>query len=220
MKKQAIAYCAAFAALAVALPASAQITGSTGLYGGIDASATVGAPSSTINAGADVNTGMSASANTSSASRNKAAANNTTSASATNTNAASANANAAYNTLNGAMAGVGSSNANTFVITRQDVTATSTAYISPTNVTTEGDFSTYARALMMADENVTKIASNDNQVSVWYREPAKFLGLVPVTATVQATVDASGNVTVNYPWWYGIFVRDDASTQFQSDLSN
>ncbi|MBX4209549.1 hypothetical protein KW799_02580, partial [Candidatus Parcubacteria bacterium] len=127
--------------------------------------------------------------------------------------------NPAYNTLNGSMNAGASSSVNAFVLTRQDIAATTTGYIAPASVTSPNDFEAYARSLMMSDENIVKIASNDNQVSVWYREPARFLGVIPMTVTVQAMVDAGGNVTVNYPWWYGVFVKDEGTGQFQSDLN-
>ena len=73
---------------------------------------------------------------------------------------------------------------------------------------------------MMTDDNITKIAANDNQVALYYNEPVKILGVIPASATIQAMVDANGNVTVTYPWWYDVFVKDTTKASLQSDINN
>lgn len=107
-----------------------------------------------------------------------------------------------------------------FTLSRKDVSASSLNYVAPASVSSSGDLSAYVRSLITSDENVSKVSSTDDHVSVWYAEPAKFLGVVPMTVDIEATVDASGNVSVGYPWWYGMFVRDNSSTQLQSDLES
>ncbi|MDE1875040.1 MAG: hypothetical protein KGI79_00240 [Patescibacteria group bacterium] len=220
-------------AVAVALPASAHqviaqtsvsVGGSTGLYGsaGISATGSGSAESGSTATGsasldANANVGADVNAVTPATNSSSAAASGSASVPAANVTGAT------YNTLNGGAASgtTASSSAYTFVLTRDAVNASSTtSYMAPTRVTSSSDFGAYARALMVSDSNIAKIASNDGEVSVWYDEPAEVLGFIPATATVQANVDASGNVTVNYPWWYMIFVKNSNQAQFQSDLSN
>ncbi|MBX4209606.1 hypothetical protein KW799_02870, partial [Candidatus Parcubacteria bacterium] len=202
------------AALAAAVPAQAQVGAglNVGVDAGVNASGT-GTGTSSPNSRGSVMKANSAAYNasatgTANANQRSAVAATATSSTTTRGNNGNNNngnnvGNPAYNTLNGSMNAGASSSVNTFVLTRQDIAATTTDYIAPASVTSPNDFEAYARSLMMSDENIIKIASNDNQVSVWYREPARFLGVIPMTVTVQAMVDAGGNVTVNYPWWYG-----------------
>ncbi len=107
----------------------------------------------------------------------------------------------------------------TFNLVRSDIKAEDATVQDPAEVTTSEDFSAYARAIMANDENITRIESDSNHVSVWYKEPAKFLGIIPVMVNTEARVAVDGSVQVNYPWWYSLFVRgDDDGTGLESEL--
>ncbi len=193
---------------------SADLNATTNLNGSaVNASSNVGVKATTTNK-STMNKASSSAANASATAKANASSKSAVAATASST--------AAYNTLNGSTSSSTgtTTNANSFSITRRDLAASTTSYISASNVTTSEDFQAYSRGLMMADENISKIEASDGQVSIWYREPAKFLGVVPVTVSVHASVTADGTVTVAYPWWYELFVKDDTQTQFQTDLTN
>ncbi|HEU0080645.1 MAG TPA: hypothetical protein VFQ72_01280 [Candidatus Paceibacterota bacterium] len=195
---QRLTFVAAALSIFAAAPAFAQIGVSADVYGaassvGVDASAAVGNPAS---------------------------ANKASSSAGSDSAYASTTMNGSYNTLNGGTNGGAAADLHAFTISRGDLQASTTAYVSATNVSTSDDLRDYSRALMMSDDNVAKIEADDSQVSVWYHEPAKFLGIVPVTVTVRATVDAGGNVDVAYPWWYSLFVKDETQAAFESDLNS
>ncbi|HVU06693.1 MAG TPA: hypothetical protein VHE10_02825 [Candidatus Paceibacterota bacterium] len=192
-KPKAFAYSAVSIALAAALPVSAQVTG--GLNTGVGADINIG---SGTNAAVNVGGVASSSSNTSGNASSGVTVGGTVTA--------------------GASANAPSAHIETFAVSRSDAKATTTEYIAPANVTSQADFETYSKALVMADENVAKISTGDDYVSVWYHEPAKVLGVIPVTATVKATVDAAGDVSVDYPWWYGLFVKDDTAVDFKNDI--
>lgn len=201
---KALAVCAAFLSALSAAPVSANVLAQVGGSAGLNADLEGG-----VNAGVDANAGINA------RSDNPSAANKASSSASNASSAARAHASA-----QSAVKATASSTGNLFVITRGDVAATTTGSVTAANVSSANDLSLYARSLIMSDSHVSKVETADDRVSVWYDEPAKFLGIVPVTVTVRSTVDAEGNVTLGYPWWYGLFVKDDNQAEFQADLSN
>jgi hypothetical protein len=94
----------------------------------------------------------------------------------------------------------------TLSLTRSDIKGDKVMSRNAADVTTSNDLSDYARSLLSNDENIVKVESDADSVSIWYKEPAKFLGIVPLMVTVQATVNADGTVKIDYPWWYDLFV--------------
>ncbi|HVT74886.1 MAG TPA: hypothetical protein VHD69_00485 [Candidatus Paceibacterota bacterium] len=195
-KTKALAYSALSIALAAALPVSAQIR--TDINAGLNTGVSVGGVvQNVVKASASTSVGGSVQNGTDSGAQTNAQT------------GAETDTNTKINT---------SARVETFSISRDDVKATTTEYVAPANVTSSADLETYSRGVIMADENVVKISTGDSYVSVWYREPMKVLGILPVSATVKATVDASGEVSVDYPWWHSLFVKDDTTADFQNDL--
>ncbi len=107
----------------------------------------------------------------------------------------------------------------TFTITRSDITGDTSVTYNPSDVTSAANFQAYARSLVASDENVTKIESNADSVSVWYKEPAKFLGIVPIMITTEARVNVDGSVVIDHPWWYNIFVRDENADDLKASVN-
>jgi hypothetical protein len=98
------------------------------------------------------------------------------------------------------------------VITRGDISAADDALYDPADISTSVDLSAYARSIMRADANIVKIEAGANEVSIWYKEPAKFLGIIPVTLTTKATVSAEGEIEISRPWYRAFVTAEEEST--------
>jgi hypothetical protein len=122
-----------------------------------------------------------------------------------------------FNTTNGASAGASaddsvgaaadvsaaasSSAAEGLVVTRADVAGEAPAPVEPASVVTSSDLDAYARAVIRSDDNISKVGASADEVSVWYKEHGKFLGLIPVAVTTRATIHADGTVSIDRPWY-------------------
>ena len=87
---------------------------------------------------------------------------------------------------------------------------------APTNISTTDDLNLYTKSLQENDRDISNIDVNNDHVIVAYREPAKFLGFIPVSVTANAQVDAEGNVTLHYPWYTFLSSKNDE--QLKADL--
>lgn len=91
--------------------------------------------------------------------------------------------------------------------------------ISPTAVRSSTDLNVYVRGLAKNDKNVEKVSATKSEVSIWYKQPAKFLGFIDSHITSEARVDAEGEVEVSYPWYSFFFSSDTkASASVESDI--
>lgn len=104
-----------------------------------------------------------------------------------------------------------------FVITRSDLDGNDNAVYDPADISTSAELSAYARSIMSADENIVKIEYDDDEVSIWYKEPAEFLGFIPVTVTTKATVTALGEIDIDRPW-YDVFVTTEEDDSLENTL--
>jgi hypothetical protein len=109
---------------------------------------------------------------------------------------------------------------NTLVITRFDVESGTTVLDEALNVSSAADFLAYSRSVLQEDENVTKIEAADDEVSLWYRMPARFFGVIPSEVSAKISVLKNGAIIVEHPWWHGFFYTKDAGTSVENDLSN
>lgn len=109
------------------------------------------------------------------------------------------------------------------IITRAEVdagTVQATAS-SPSAVTTRAALSGYVAAEMKADKNISSVEAASDSVAVSYKQSAKLFGFIPVTVNATATVDASGNVTVSYPWYAFLMAtnKSDLEARIQNQVS-
>lgn len=78
-------------------------------------------------------------------------------------------------------------------------------------------------AEVQSDQNVSKVESDEEAVSVWYKMPARFLGFIPMNMTVRTTVGANGEVQVDRPWYRflvtGSEAVDDIEPSVQSQVT-
>ena len=109
------------------------------------------------------------------------------------------------------------------IITRAhiDSGAVAATVSSPSGVKTQADLSGYIAAEMKADKNISSVEAASGEVVVTYKQPAKLFGFIPVTIAATATVDASGNVEVSYPWYAFLMVTNesDLEARIQSRVS-
>src|SRR3989344_1495481 len=109
------------------------------------------------------------------------------------------------------------------IITRGDVDAgrVEATISSPSAVKTRAELSGYAAAEMKADSNIASIEAASDNVAVTYKQHAKLFGFIPVTIDATATVDASGNVEVSYPWYAFVMTTNkaDLEARIQSQVS-
>jgi hypothetical protein len=90
------------------------------------------------------------------------------------------------------------------------------AMTDPAQVSTGTDLNTYADAAMHSDSNIQNVQLSNTAVAMTYSEPGKLFGFIPVSLSTKAAVDASGNVTVSYPWYHFLVSTNDAN--LKSDL--
>ncbi|OGG57323.1 hypothetical protein A2853_02280 [Candidatus Kaiserbacteria bacterium RIFCSPHIGHO2_01_FULL_55_17] len=103
------------------------------------------------------------------------------------------------------------------VITRASASSGNTATITtPTTVTSNADLSVYASTIVRGDGNVNGAELSDAAVSLAYKVHAKLFGIFSVLMPATATVHASGETTVEYPW-YAFFATFD-SASLESDV--
>ncbi|GEM_PF-916575 len=109
------------------------------------------------------------------------------------------------------------------IITRADVDGGSVKATASTasTVKTRADLSGYVAAEMKADSNISSVEAASGNVAVSYKQRAKLFGFIPVTIDATADVDASGNVTVSYPWYAFLMVtnKSDLETRIQNRVS-
>jgi hypothetical protein len=196
----AVSALAMLAALPVsALSVSAGVVGadqmSSGAYGVTNATINTGANVSGSANTTDVNVGVSGNANS----------NGGSSASDTSGSSGSSDVSANSNTDLSAP----------LIVTRADVDSNAVTASSATadSVRTKDDLSGYVAAQMKSDANVSSVDTASDHVALTYKEPAKLFGFIPVTIDTTATADASGNVTISYPWWAYLATKDNADVQ-------
>lgn len=80
----------------------------------------------------------------------------------------------------------------------------------------------YAAASVRADERLDSVAIADSQMRMTYRKEARFLGFVPGSVRTDVSVDADGQVTVDYPWYAFLFAKgeseDELAARIQADV--
>lgn len=102
--------------------------------------------------------------------------------------------------------------------TATTTTETASEVDTTANIQTSQDLDIYTQSLSQSDRNVEKVEMTDNRILLAYRMPAKFLGFIPVTVMTNVQVDAQGNVSVNYPWYTFLSVKDDEKLKADLEL--
>lgn len=116
-----------------------------------------------------------------------------------------------------------SSNTNTNVsaelsvitITRADVEEGSAeaTQIAATSVRTQAELSGFVASQLVSDENVSRVETSADDVSVTYEQRAHLFGFVPVTVEATATVSADGSIDVSYPWYAFLMTTNEGELE-------
>ncbi len=131
------------------------------------------------------------------------------------------------NTSNGTAVSLGANGENLSVVASTGLTAPSVkAVVSLSGnpsayIKTDADTQAYNKLVMTATPAVQSIDSNNQKVSVSYKQQGRLFGLFNVQMDGKANVDASGNVSINLPW-YSVFVvknTGDIKTSIKTDLN-
>ncbi|RJQ34407.1 hypothetical protein C4556_02710 [Candidatus Parcubacteria bacterium] len=87
------------------------------------------------------------------------------------------------------------------------------------------DLENFATGILLKDENVEEISSDEDSVEVRYRVPAKFLGIfetsIPVIVVAEkAQGELGGGVKVRFPWYRVLFgIEEEVSeTSLETDI--
>ena len=115
----------------------------------------------------------------------------------------------------GAASGEASVDVAPLIITRIDIDsgAVKATVSSPASVHSQADLSGYVASEMTSDSNIAAVESASDSVAVTYKQHAKLFGFIPVTVDATATVDAEGNVDVDYPWYAFLMVTNRGSLE-------
>ncbi|TSC85589.1 MAG: hypothetical protein G01um10148_975 [Parcubacteria group bacterium Gr01-1014_8] len=79
------------------------------------------------------------------------------------------------------------------------------------------DLENFAKGILIKDDNVEELSSDEDSVEVRYRVPAKFLGLFETTLPIEVVAEKAqgelgGGVKVKFPWFRFLFgIPDDVS---------
>lgn len=103
-------------------------------------------------------------------------------------------------------------------VTRSDAEAMAGADMAAGEVSSEADLETFAAASINSDANLQGMEFSDEEIAVSYKQPGKILGFIPVLVTVEASLDAEGNIDLDYPWYQFIVVTDRA--ELESELQS
>lgn len=86
--------------------------------------------------------------------------------------------------------------------------ATSTIQ-SEREVTNRGQLRSFLNHVVKGDDNAQSVVVSSTTVQTTYQLPAKFLWAIPTTLPANVTVNASGTVTVSYPWYGFLYSKKD-----------
>lgn len=79
------------------------------------------------------------------------------------------------------------------------------AELSAGSVANSEDLSLYATSMLKRDAAIEEVHADGNRVSLTYNLPARFLGFIPTTISAEATVENTGEVDLDYPWYRFLF---------------
>ncbi len=101
------------------------------------------------------------------------------------------------------------------VVTREDLSLeqSSNVEVSLDGVATEEDLRIYALSAVRADENVNSISFGGDEITVSYKTGGHFIGIIPMDMSVDVRVNQEGEVSLDYPWYGFLVVKDDADLE-------
>lgn len=94
-----------------------------------------------------------------------------------------------------------------------DFSSSVSSQVGADAVATDGDLESYTSSAMQSDESINAINFASDKVTVNYKDKGRFIGLIPVTLSVDVTIDKDGNVSVDYPWYAFLVTKDKADIE-------
>ncbi len=84
---------------------------------------------------------------------------------------------------------------------------------------TAEDLKTHTQALVAADPNIVDASITQDTAAITYQENAKLFGFIPMKIKVKTSIDAQGQVHVDYPWYARIAKTNMAQIQSAIDAA-
>jgi hypothetical protein len=86
-------------------------------------------------------------------------------------------------------------------------------------VQTQASLESYAGSLVRDDERLEEAVLEGDTLTVKYRLDADFLGFIPSSIVATAIADATGTVTVVYPWYAFLMNTSESRSELETRLT-
>lgn len=107
-----------------------------------------------------------------------------------------------------------------FEISRKTLDAGgSYAVTEASDVRTSAALESYVAASILNDERLESVSISDGVLEVTYTADAKFLGFIPGSMDITATVQADGAAQVRYPWYAFLMMPFESRAELEARLS-
>lgn len=102
-----------------------------------------------------------------------------------------------------------------YVITRDDAKWSGIVPSISTNdvmrVKNQDDLDFFAKSIMASDDSISKVDIEDETITIYHKEPAKFLGFIPSRIDARISVNTDGDVAIKYPWYTLLSTKNGAN---------
>lgn len=88
------------------------------------------------------------------------------------------------------------------------------------DVHSEADLKLFIRAQANEDKNIKEVQVASGTVKIVYDEPVEFFGVINMTVPTEVSVDAQGNITVEYPWYHIFMKKHFTRSSIQADIAS
>ncbi len=91
---------------------------------------------------------------------------------------------------------------------------------SASSVRSIANLESYAASTIRKDERLESVEVKDDSLLLSYRKDTRFLGFLPGSMRAHVTVDASGDVSVRYPWYAFMMSTTESSSDLEARLDS
>lgn len=106
-----------------------------------------------------------------------------------------------------------------FSLTAKNTAGTEYTVRDVADVQTMAALEAYAGASIRDDERLESVSLDEGTMTLRYRTDAAFLGFIPASIRVTASVTADGAVTVKYPWYAFLMSTRESRTELEARLT-
>ncbi len=82
-----------------------------------------------------------------------------------------------------------------------EVTGGTKTNVTVDKVRTQADLKAFAASELRNDENFSSLDIDEGEITIKYKQPAKFLGFLSTKVNVVVEVNSDGTVDIKYPWY-------------------